>query len=49
MDEPIVGVWLTLWPVIFLPLLSIHMGATLLSPALGWAKRNGYLGENTWT
>lgn len=37
-DEPVVGLWLTLWPVIFLPLLSIHMGTAAHAGGLAHAR-----------
>ena len=47
-DEPFLGTWLFLWPFLFQPLLGVHMLATLVSPAIGWAKKKNLVSEDTW-
>jgi len=47
-DEPFLGTWLFLWPWLFQPLLGVHMLATLVSPAIGFAKKKGLVSEDTW-
>jgi len=47
-DEPFLGTWLFLWPILFQPLLGVHMLATLVSPAIGWAKKKKLLSEDAW-
>ena len=47
-DEPFLGTWLFLWPWLFQPLLGVHMLATLVSPAIGWAKKKQLLGDDVW-
>ena len=47
-DEPFLGTWLFLWPFLFQPLLGVHMLATLVSPAIGYAKKKGIVSEDTW-
>ena len=41
--------WLFLWPWAFQPLLGIHMAATVVSGALGWAKEKRIVGKDTWS
>ena len=47
-DEPFLGTWLFLWPFLFQPLLGVHMLATLVSPAVGWAAKRGIVSEDAW-
>ena len=47
-DEPFLGTWLFLWPFLFQPLLGVHMLATLVSPAIGWAKKKQLLSDDVW-
>ena len=48
-DEPILGLWLILWPVLFQPLLGVHMLATIVSPIIGKMKDAGMVSKDTWT
>ncbi|ACO60942.1 hypothetical protein MICPUN_113787 [Micromonas commoda] len=48
-DEPVLGLWLILWPVLFQPLLGVHMLATIVSPIIGKMKDAGIVSKDTWT
>ena len=46
---PVLGLWLILWPVLFQPLLGVHMLATIVSPIIGKMKDAGIVSKDTWT
>ena len=48
-DEPVLGLWLVLWPVLFQPLLGVHMLATIVSPIIGKLKDANLVSKDTWT
>eukprot|EP00239_Pterosperma_sp_CCMP1384_P007832 CAMPEP_0197854900 /NCGR_PEP_ID=MMETSP1438-20131217/25552_1 /TAXON_ID=1461541 /ORGANISM="Pterosperma sp., Strain CCMP1384" /LENGTH=217 /DNA_ID=CAMNT_0043469809 /DNA_START=128 /DNA_END=778 /DNA_ORIENTATION=- len=47
-DEPVLGLWLFLWPWLFQPILGVHMLATIVSGGIDWAKRKNLVSEDTW-